>query len=221
MYHYISEPPPDADVYRRDLSVSPANFEAQLAWLKDEGYQSITLTDLVYNLALGWPLPDKPVILTFDDGYRDNYVDAFWRLKKYGFVGTFFLVTAPIDNGDPAYLTWDMVKRMHQAGMDFQPHGYRHFDLRDKPLDFLIFEIVAAKEAVEARTGETARFFSYPSGGYDEQTVAVLRSADFWGAVVTTQGVDHSSDDLFELTRIRIRGEHTLEDFIALMTYDW
>jgi peptidoglycan/xylan/chitin deacetylase (PgdA/CDA1 family) len=221
MYHYISEPPPDADIYRRDLSVSPDNFEAQLAWLKDEGYQSITLTDLVYHLRLGWPLPDKPVILTFDDGYRDNYTNAFPLLKKYGFVSTFFLVTAPIDNGDPAYLSWNMVRRMHRAGMDFQPHSYRHFDLRDKPLDFVVFEIVAAKEAVEARTGETARFFAYPAGGYDEQTVAVLRSAYFWGAVVTSQGVDHSSDGLFELLRLRVRGEHTLEDFASLMAYNW
>ena len=77
MYHYISEPPPGADVYRRDLSVAPADFEAQLAWLRDQGYESITLTDLVYNLALGWPLPDEPIVITFDDGYVDNYTNAF------------------------------------------------------------------------------------------------------------------------------------------------
>lgn len=221
MYHYISEPPPDANIYRRDLSVTPANFEAQLAWLRSEGYESITLTDLVYHLALGWPLPDKPVILTFDDGYRDNYTHAFPLLKKYEYTGTFFLVTHPIDYGDPDYLSWDMVKKMYRAGMDFQPHGYRHFDLRGQDIDFLVFEIVAAKEAIEARTGETSRFFSYPSGSYDDQTVAVLKSAYFWGAVITAQGATHTSDNLFELTRIRIRGEHSPQDFVDLMTYDW
>ncbi len=221
MYHYVSEPPPDADIYRRDLSVTPANFEAQLAWLLSQGYEDITLTDLVYHLALGWPLPDKPVILTFDDGYRDNYTHAFPLLKKYGYVGTFFLVTQPIDYGDPAYLTWDMVKEMHRAGMAFQPHGYRHFDLRGKDLDFLVFEIVAPKEAIEARIGETTRFFSYPSGSYDDHTVAVLKSAYFWGAVITEQGTTHTTDELFELTRIRIRGKHTLEDFAELLSYDW
>jgi peptidoglycan/xylan/chitin deacetylase (PgdA/CDA1 family) len=221
MYHYISVPPADADVYRHDLSVTPANFEAQLAWLRGQGYQSITLFDLVYHLALGWPLPDRPVILTFDDGYRDNYTHAFPLLKKFDYVGTFFLVTAPIDGGDPAYLSWDMVKEMHQAGMDFQPHSYRHFDLRGKDMDFLIFEILAPKEAIEARIGETTYFFSYPSGSYDRQTVAVLQSAYFWGAVITEQGATHTSDNLFELNRVRVRGEHTLQDFVDLMAYDW
>jgi peptidoglycan/xylan/chitin deacetylase (PgdA/CDA1 family) len=221
MYHYISEPPPDANIYRRDLSVTPANFEMQLAWLRSQGYQSITLADLVYHLAVGWSLPEKPVILTFDDGYRDNYTNAFPLLKRYGYVGTFFLVTRPIDYGDPAYLTWDMVKEMHWAGMDFQPHSYRHFDLEGKDVDFLVYEIVGSKEAVEARTGETARFFSYPSGRYDPQTVAVLQSAYFWGAVVIEQGATHTSDGLFELPRVRIRGEHTLQDFVELITYNW
>jgi peptidoglycan/xylan/chitin deacetylase (PgdA/CDA1 family) len=221
MYHYISEPPADADIYRRDLSVTPADFEAQLSWLRSQGYQGITLTDLVYHLALGWPLPDKPVILTFDDGYRDNYTNAFPLLKKYGYVGTFFLVTRPIDEGDPAYLTWDMVKEMHQAGMVFGPHGYRHYDLAGKDVDFLVYEIVGSKEAIEARTSETARFFSYPSGSYDRQTIAVLQSAYFWGAVTIEQAATHTSDDLFELSRVRIRGKYTLPDFIELVTYDW
>ena len=221
MYHYISKPPADADIYRRDLSVTPANFEAQLAWLRGEGYESITLTDLVYHLTRGWPLPDKPVILSFDDGYRDNYIDAFPLLQEYGYVGTFFLVTGPIDFQNPDYLTWDMVQEMHQAGMDFQPHSYRHLDLEGKDTEFLIFEILAPKEAIEARTGETPRFFSYPSGSYDDQTVALLKSAHYWGAVVTEQGATHTSDGLFELNRIRVRGRHTLEDFAELMTLEW
>jgi len=221
MYHYISEPPPGADIYRRDLSVTPAAFEAQLAWLRDQGYESITLTEMVYHLSLGWPLPDKPIILTFDDGYVDNYVHAFPLLQEYGYVGTFFLVTGPIDFDNPDYLTWDMVQEMHQAGMDFQPHSYRHFDLHGKDMDFLIFEILAPKEAIEAHTGETPRFFSYPSGSFDDQTVAVLKSAYFWGAVVTEQGATHTSDNLFELNRIRVRGRHSLEDFVELLTYDW
>ena len=77
MYHYLSDPPPRADRYRRDLSVSPAQFEEQLAYLKADGYQAISLYDLLYHLTLGWPLPEHPIIITFDDGYRDNYTSAF------------------------------------------------------------------------------------------------------------------------------------------------
>jgi peptidoglycan/xylan/chitin deacetylase (PgdA/CDA1 family) len=221
MYHYVSEPPADADIYRRDLSVTPTNFEAQLAWLQSHGYESITLTDLVYHLARGWPLPDKPVILTFDDGYRDNYTNAFPLLQEYGYTGIFFLVTGPIDFENPDYLTWDMVEEMHRAGMDFQPHSYRHLDLRGAGTDFLVFEILAPKEAIQARTGETPRFYAYPSGRYDDRTIAVLKSANYWAAVITEQGATHTSDGLFELDRVRVRGRHSLEDFENLMDLDW
>jgi peptidoglycan/xylan/chitin deacetylase (PgdA/CDA1 family) len=217
MYHYISAPPPDADIYRLDLSVTPQNFEAQLAWLRSQGYTTITLGDLVYHLTLGRPLPDKPVVLTFDDGYRDNYENAFPLLKKYGCVGTFFLVTRPIDVGDPNYMTWDMVVEMHRAGMSMQPHGYRHYDLKGKSLDLLVYEIVGAKEAIEERTGESVRFFSYPAGSYDQRTIDVLQSAHFWAAVTTIQGRQQSSAAPFELRRLRIRSTTTLDDLSRLL----
>lgn len=216
MYHYISVPPPDAGIYRLDLSVTPENFEAQLAWLRSQGYTAIALRDLIYHLTLGRPLPENPIALTFDDGYRDNYDNALPLLKKYGFVATFFLVTRPIDVGDPNYMTWDMVVEMHRAGMSMQPHGYRHYDLKGRSTDLLIYEIVGAKEAIEARTGETVRFFSYPAGSYDRHTIEVLKSAHFWAAVTTVQGSRQSSAAPFELQRLRMRGATTL-DHLALL----
>jgi len=68
---------------------------------------------------------------------------------------------------------------------------------------------------------ETPRFYAYPSGRYDDRTIAVLKSANYWGAVITEQGATHTSDGLFELDRVRIRGRHTLEDFEKLMDLDW
>jgi peptidoglycan/xylan/chitin deacetylase (PgdA/CDA1 family) len=221
MYHYISVPPARADKYRLDLSVAPRHFEAQLAWLRGEGYQTISLSQLVYHLSLGWPLPKKPIILTFDDGYRDAYTNAFPLLRRYGFLGTFFLVTKPIDDGNSDYLTWDMVKEMHQAGMDMEPHGYRHYDLKGRGMDFLVYEIVGAKEAIEARTGQQTRFFAYPSGSYDRTTIAVLKSAYFWAALTTVQGATHSGDDLFELKRVRIRGSTSVDQLAQLLSIQW
>ena len=221
MYHHISAPPPDADDIRRDLSVTPQDFEAQLRYLKKAGYHSITLRDLIYYLAIGRPLPPKPIILTFDDGYRDNYTHAYPLLKKYGFVGTFFLITAPIDQGDEEYVSWDQVREMSAAGMEFEPHSYTHPDLRDQPVDYIVWQVLASKEAIEERTGKTARFFSYPSGMYDQQVVDVLRSAHFWGAVTINQGDRQSSEHPFELKRIRIRGGDTLDDFVMKLHLDW
>jgi len=221
MYHYVSAPPADADAYRRDLSVSPENFEAQLRYLAENGYTAITLTDLTYHLALGYPLPERPVILTFDDGYRDNFLHAYRLLRHFNQVGTFFLVTGFIDENRAEYLTWGQVRVMHQGGMAFGSHTYTHPDLRGQSVDYLVWQIVGSQEAIAERIGEPVRFFSYPGGFYDQQVIDVLRSAGFWAAVTTQQGNWHTSHSLFELKRIRVRGEDTLEQFAARLEYNW
>ncbi|MCC7352720.1 MAG: polysaccharide deacetylase family protein [Anaerolineae bacterium] len=221
MYHYISVPPPGAGAIRRDLSVSPERFEAHLRYLKEAGYQSISLRDLLYHLALGWPLPPKPIILTFDDGYRDNYENAFPLLKSYGFRGTFFLVTDLIDQGLPAYMTWSQIKEMYQAGMEFGAHSRNHPDLRDKPVDYLVWQSLGPSETIAYNLGEQPRFYSYPSGQYDKKAVEVIRSAGYWAGLTVHQGMTHSSQRLYELQRIRIRGAHSAEDLARLLSLDW
>ncbi len=221
MYHHIADPPPDADALRYDLSVPPARFEEQLRYLRHEGYESITLNDLALYLTVGKPLPPKPIILTFDDGYRDAYTHAFPLLKRYGFTGTFFLISEPIDNNDPDFLSWAEVEEMHAAGMKFEPHSYNHPDMRNRGFDFVVFQILAPKEAIEARTGETCRFFAYPMGRYDQFVIDVLRSAHFWGGVLTAQGATHTADGLFELRRVRVHGGDDLDAFIRALNLDW
>jgi len=222
MYHHIADPPPDADPIRRDLSVSPQAFEAQLHYLVRAGYQPITLRDLIYHLTLGDPLPEKPIVLTFDDGYQDNYTNAYPLLKKYGFVGTFFIVTEPVDKGRAGYMSWAQIEIMSTGGMEIGAHSYtHHLGLRGKSVDYIIWQAVGSKEAIEARIQQPVRFFSYPSGGYDEQVVNVLHSANFWGAVTTETGTYHSSQRLFELWRIRVRGSDTLDTFASKLNLDW
>ena len=98
MYHYISTPPDDADRYRRDLSVSPEQFEAQLRWLRDNGYTAISLEDVARAERRDTPCQSAPS-LTFDDGYDDAYRNAFPLLQKHAMTGTFFVVTEWIDEG--------------------------------------------------------------------------------------------------------------------------
>ncbi|MGC9360997.1 MAG: polysaccharide deacetylase family protein, partial [Anaerolineae bacterium] len=190
-----------------------------LAYLQDAGYQAITLRDLALALQIGASLPERPVILTFDDGYCDAYTEAFPALREAGFAGTFFLLTQPIDAGNDAYVTWDQVMEMHAAGMDMQSHGYTHVDLQGRDADYLVWQMLGSKQAIEERTGEMVRFFCYPSGRYDEMAIRVLESAHYWGAVTTQQGVDHTSDCPFELQRIRVHGWYTAEDLAV--TLEW
>jgi peptidoglycan/xylan/chitin deacetylase (PgdA/CDA1 family) len=213
MYHYISELPADADRYRRDLTVTPENFRAQLQYLAGAGFTAITLTDLYLHLTEGYPLPENPVVLTFDDGYRDAYEVAFPILLEFGFSGTFFVLSTPAHYEWEPYLTWSQMKEMAAAGMEIQGHGRDHVDLRRRPYDYLVYQILGIQEAISYHTGQPTRFFCYPAGEYDEDVIAVLKSAGFWGAVTTDWGQTHTREDLFVMPRIRIRRSTTLASF--------
>ncbi len=215
MYHYVSDLPPDADVYRRDLTVSPAMFEAQLRYLDEAGYHPITLDDLYLNLTEGYPLPEKPIVLTFDDGYRDAYEVVFPKLLDYGYPATFFVLATPAHYESTEYLTWAQAREMSEAGMSIQAHGRDHVDLRGQSYDFLVYQILGIREAIEHHTGQVPRFFCYPSGRRDGDVIQVLESAGYWGAVTTEWGRTHSRENLFEMPRLRIQGDDSLTTFIA------
>jgi peptidoglycan/xylan/chitin deacetylase (PgdA/CDA1 family) len=221
MYHHIDDPPASADAIRRDLSVSPQRFRQQLTYLRDQGYETITLNDLALHLTVGEPLPRKPIIFTFDDGYADAYTQAFPILKQFGYTGTFFLVTGPMDDHNPDFLSWAQVEEMAAAGMAFESHSFDHPDMRNRSFDYIVFQVLASKGAIEERTGEAVRFFAYPSGRYDQFVIDVLRSADFWGGVLTAQGATHSTGDLFTLRRVRVHGDTDLDLFVLRLNLDW
>lgn len=214
MYHHVSDVPSDADLLRRDLTVTPENFRAQLQYLADAGYHPITLTDLYLYLTQGYPLPDKPVVLTFDDGYRDAYEIVFPILLDYGFPGTFFVLATPMGQESVDYITWAQAEEMSDAGMAIEGHGRDHVDLRGRSNDFLVYQILGIQEAINYHTGRLPRFFAYPSGQYDANVVAVLKSAGYWGAVTTDWGEEHTLESMFAMPRLRIRGGDTLESFV-------
>ncbi len=217
MYHYISAAPNPQDRIRYSLSVPPEMFEAQLKLLRDNGFTTITLRDLYEYLAVGAPLPDKPIILTFDDGYVDNYTHAFPLLQKYGMTGTFFVLTGRADDGDPAYLSWDMIQQMSNAGMDIQLHSRDHLDMRNRSYDWLVFQIIGGRQSIEGHTGKPVIFMAYPSGKYDANVLRFLRSTNFWAAVTTNPGSDHLLRDALTLDRVRIPGQMSLQGFARLL----
>jgi peptidoglycan/xylan/chitin deacetylase (PgdA/CDA1 family) len=213
MYHYISVPPSLTDSLRVGLSVPPENFDAQMNLLSEHGFHTVTLLDVYRYLQNGQPLPPNPIVLTFDDGYLDNYQFAFPILKKYGFIGTFFILSGPIDFANPNYMTWDMVKALSDSGMDIELHSRDHFDLRNRSFDFLVFQLVGGRQTIEAHTGKPIHFMAYPSGKYDAAVLRFLPSANFWGAVTTQEGRLHSIQDALTWTRLRISGRASLQGF--------
>jgi peptidoglycan/xylan/chitin deacetylase (PgdA/CDA1 family) len=221
MYHYLSTPPANADIYRQDLSVPPALFTAHLDRIQADGYTVIRLYDLVAHLQQGTPLPEKPVILTFDDGYRDNYENAYPLLRAHNMTATFFVVIEFINQERPEYLTWDMAREMYAGGMSIEAHGLDHSSLRKRSRADLEFQALRSYETIQDRLGVRPRFLSYPAGEYDADTIAVLRAADYWAAVTTVQGATHQSDQLFELRRVRIRSTTTPDELARLLALDW
>jgi peptidoglycan/xylan/chitin deacetylase (PgdA/CDA1 family) len=220
MYHYLSDPPPGANRYRRDLSVSPALFEQHLVYLKEQGYQTITLYQLLYHLTQGAPLPDQPVIITFDDGYRDNYQNALPLLQQYGFNATFFVLVEVTNQGEPEYLTWDMMREMHAAGMDIECHARVHEHLPENDDERLVWQVLGCREALESELGQRPRFIAYPSGRFDERVADFFASDHYWGGITTQQGTLHSSDALFQLKRLRVRNTTTVEQLAELLTFE-
>lgn len=221
MYHYISSPPADADVYRRDLSVTPAQFESHLKYLVDAGYHVITLDDLLYALAQGRELPTQPVILTFDDGYEDNFTNAFPLLRTYNMVGHFFVISDFVNQERPGYMTWSQIEEMAAAGQRFGSHSRDHPNLNGKSDDYLVWQALGGKEALAEHLGQHPHWISYPAGQYGDRTIAVYKSAGYWGGLTTQQGTTHTLDDIFELQRVRVRGSHTAEDLGRLLELDW
>ncbi len=208
MYHHIAQPPVGADAVERDLSVSPERFAEHLRFLREQGYTPISLADLAAALEVGQALPERPIVLTFDDGYRDNYEQALPILQQFGMRATFFLLTSALDENNPQYMTWEQAMALDAAGMELGAHGYTHADLRDRSVEFLVWQMLGSKEAIESRTGKPAQFFCYPAGEYDERAVAVLKSARYRGAVAITMGTTHTSAGLFALRRVRVRGAY-------------
>lgn len=213
MYHYISVPPPDADKYRLDLSVTPANFKAHVEYILAAGYHPITVADLADYLRRGIPLPPNPIILTFDDGYLDNYENAFPILKEYKIPATFFVITDFVDNKKPGYMTWNQLEDMAIEGMEIGSHTMTHVDLSTKSRTIQASEIAGSKATIEARIGTPVKSFGYPAGKYDSRTLEILRSVGYQAAVTTdAQGTRQSSDAMFELRRVRVRGTFTAND---------
>ncbi len=221
MYHYLSIPPDDANIYRRDLSVSPELFARQLEAIQAAGYTTISLYDLQAHLWEGAPLPEKPVVITFDDAYRDNYTNAFPLLRERGMIATIFVVTDFMDEERPAYMTWDMAREMLAGGISIESHGRNHISLKNQSQDYLVWQALGSLETIQHELGIRPRFVSYPAGEFDGQTIAIFQSADYWAGFTTIQGATHNTDDLFRLHRVRVRNTTGPEELVRLLGLDW
>lgn len=213
MYHYIgANPNPGKDLARDNLSVTPDEFEKQLDYLNVQGFNSISLDTLYAGLKGTISLPPKPMVLTFDDGYIDFYINAFPILKRFNIHATSFLPTQLIGTG--YYMNWNQVAQLQSSGLiSFQAHTLHHSDLTTLELELAKQEILQSKKELESRIGVPVNWFSYPYGSSNELLWELVKQAGFVGGVGTWTGSNINEGNIYDLPRIKIPGGESIDSF--------
>lgn len=219
MYHYVSELPSNADDIRTGLTLHPDIFRQHIEYLAENNYNTVSLNDVDNALEYGIALPENPVVLTFDDGYMDAYTEVFPVLQAHNMVGTFFIITQFADDSLQGYMNWEQINEMAQAGMNMEGHTKTHINLTEREHDLLVFQIVGSLESIEAHTGNASNILAYPVGRYDENTLQFMDSTDIDRAVTTQIGAFHTTDNRYEMTRLRITNETGVAGLNFLLHY--
>lgn len=202
-YHSITVDPGNR------ATITPEKFEEQMMYLAENGYTTLSLQQFTDVLEGKESAPDKPVLLTFDDGYADNYTHAYPLLKKLGFRATLFMSPGMVDDG--YFLNWEQAAEMHEAGWDIQPHGMTHPHLPRLNKEKQLHEITEARHQIEQKLGTTADIFCYPYGEFNNTTLSILKDHGFRYAFTIDQGVTTPAQSALKLKRIFVNGEEALD----------
>lgn len=200
---------------RNNLLVAPAKFNSQIKHLHKAGYQTICFQTLENYWKSGKPLPAKPILLTFDDGYKDNYTIAYPILKKYKFKATIFVITNFVD--DANHLSQKQIKEMISSGLiDIGAHTKTHPDLTTVPSKKVYQEIFGSKQILTKYTGKPIIAFAYPIGRYNYEVVKATGAARYKFAVTTKPGYANAKQGWLTLNRVRINGDLSLAGFTRM-----
>jgi peptidoglycan/xylan/chitin deacetylase (PgdA/CDA1 family) len=226
MYHNIAMPPKTGRL--RSLYVTPRMFRFQMWYLQAAGFKVVPLGEILSSMK-GNNQGSRLVALTFDDGYRDFYQNAYPVLEKYGYPSTVFLVSDLIGQENlwdsdrlkicKRLLSWDEIAEMKSSNVSFGSHTKTHPFLSRLSSQVVKEELFTSRAELEKRIGLPIEFFCYPYGDYDERTLSLVREAGYLGAVTISRGLVHRGDDPFRIRRSFIRlGTHPLLYMLKLHT---
>ncbi|MBU6447774.1 polysaccharide deacetylase family protein [Patescibacteria group bacterium] len=213
MYHHVGPLPTHPDRIRKDLTVSVADFTAQMDYLKANGFKTVT-TQQLYDWTKGrFVMPDKPIVLTFDDGYTDTFNNAVPVLASRGMSGVFGIITE--FPGLPDYASWDQIKAAQQAGMEIVPHTRTHIDLKNKHYTHQdrISQIQGSFDDIKSHLGTTPVAFIFPYGTYNSDALQILKDSPAKIAFTTHFGLFSMKNDLLLEPRVRVHGVEDLARF--------
>ena len=206
MYHHINYLSSNTSKEWRDLTVSPATFEEQMKYLFEQNYQPITFKKFIDYFNKGEKIPEKTLIITFDDGWRNQYNYAFPVLKKYNFPATFFVVVNYV--GASKFMSWEQLKELIANGMEIGSHSMNHPNLRNLPEENLKYEIQNSKIILEKNLKQTINVFSYPYCVFDSKIIKIVQESNYLAARSCgdrrIHGLDQSLKNVYNLKSVQV-----------------
>jgi peptidoglycan/xylan/chitin deacetylase (PgdA/CDA1 family) len=218
MYHAVSENPSAATL---GLSVRPGMLAAQLAVLRAENFTPLTFTDLARAIQAGDALPERPVVLTFDDGYADFHREALPLLTQYAVPATVFVTTGWVADagadaaGNPLdrMLSWSQIDEVDSAGIEVAAHSHSHAQLDQLPAGPLERELRTSKTLLEDRLGREVATLAYPYGYFSLRVRDAVRAAGYRHAAAVSNRSLRDNADPLAMPRLTIRRSTKLETF--------
>jgi len=201
MYHVVAKPIAGAPYPA--LYVPREEFAEEMAWLDRHGYRAVTLQQVFDHWRGARPLPAKPVVVSFDDGYRSQYTNALPVLRSHHWPG---VLNLELRNTEPVWGTRPgEVRKLIRAGWEIDSHTITHPDLTTLDPARLREEVAGSRAELRKRFHVAANFFCYPSGRYDDAVVEAVKAAGYFAATTTQFGLARPQD-LYTLDRVRIDG---------------
>lgn len=218
MYHSVSNSPA-ASI--RGLSVRPEAFAEQVAYLHQNGFTGLTFGELCQLRRSGQPLPERPVVLTFDDGYADLVEEALPVLTSHGFPATVFVTTGWLDDagqraaGTPPdrMLTWRQLAILEQAGIEIGAHSHSHPQLDQIPVKELRAELAEPKSLLEDRLGHRVATLAYPYGYSNRRVRDMSLELGYRNGAGVANGIASPSSDPFRVPRLTVRLSTSINRF--------
>jgi peptidoglycan/xylan/chitin deacetylase (PgdA/CDA1 family) len=204
-YHAIQPPTPGAPYPQ--LFVPQADLQHQMVWLRDHGYEGVTLRQVEDSWYRGGELPPKPIVISFDDGYQSQFVAAFPLLRKLGWPGLLNLKASGAD------LTDAQAQQMADAGWEIASHTISHVDLTTVDSTQLQREVAGSRQILHRKLGVPIDNFCYPSGRYDAAVIAAVKKAGYVGATTTQPGLA-DREHPYTLDRIAIGLDDGVNGFV-------
>ena len=217
MYHRIDRLRPGLPAITRSLTVAPADFAAQMRWLHAHGFHAVTQQQLFAALERDRRLPAKPVVITFDDGYRDVLANAAPLLKRLGMPATAYVITGRISGSDVSFLSWAQLKALEQNGVQVGSHTVSHAELPQLTDPGALQQLIRSRLALERHLGHPVQWFAYPAGRFDERTETLVRQAGYVLAVTTEPGSAQRAQRPFALHRYEVLDTTGVRGLAALL----